>query len=70
MKSKVGRLTQVLYEEGKGDVQETAKVFSNFVSQLVVQPFVAPTNKTVQHIKKKKWGAWRHLNTALATEAL
>ena len=49
MKNKVANVTQALYEEGGGDEQKTAQVFSNFISQLAVKPFMSPTSETEQH---------------------
>lgn len=48
MKSKVARVTQVLFEEGKGNADVTAKLFANFVSQRVVSPFLAQESTTPQ----------------------
>jgi len=50
MRKKVGRLTQTLYEEGRGDANTTAQVFANFCSQLAVKPFLSPAMKTPQHV--------------------
>ena len=50
MKRKVARVTQTLFEEGRGDMDTTAQVFANFVSQIAVQPFVSPSTETPQHV--------------------
>ena len=51
MKGKVARLTDCLMQEGGGDPKETAQIYANFESQLVVQPFVdlERTKRTPQH---------------------
>ena len=51
MRCKVKRLTDCLMREGGGDAQQTAQVFSNFESQLVVRPFIDPdrSKTTPQH---------------------
>ena len=58
MKRHVARLTNCLFEEGGGKIDTTAQIFSNFVSQLAVKPFVESNNITPQH---------RFANNVLAT---
>ena len=46
MRSKVTKLTQMFFDKGSGDQQQTAQLFANFISQRAVCPFVKPLIET------------------------
>ena len=48
MKQKVARMTKLFLKEGGGNEELTAKLFANFMSQRVVQPFFPKDLETSQ----------------------
>lgn len=45
MQIKVQRVTKMLFEEGGGNLEKTAKLFANFTAQPAIQPFVKSTHE-------------------------